>query len=261
MSGGGNDFIVFDNRKRVLKNNVTSLIKEICQRRISIGADGVLLLEKDSELDFTMRYFNADGGEVEMCGNGGRCIAFFATVKEIASTEMRFRSINDFHSARVVNNRVKLQMSKPKEIKLEFAINVRKKDITVNYINTGVPHVVLLLEYIEKMNILDLGKEIRYHPRFQPHGTNVDFVQVLNKEELRIRTYERGVENETLACGTGCTAGTLISHLTKGMNTPVTCHTQGGEDLFVHYRMKEGLPSEVFLEGDVKIIYEGTLTL
>jgi len=266
MSGGGNDFIVFDNRNGKLVGAIGRLplsdfVKEICRRRISIGADGVLLLERDKELDFAMRYFNADGGEVEMCGNGGRCIALFAHQKKITREEMRFRSMNDIHSARVDNNRVKLQMAKPKEIKLEFPLSVMKKELTVNFINTGVPHIVLFSEYVEKMNIVELGREIRSHPRFQPHGTNVNFVQVINKKEIRVRTYERGVEDETFACGTGCTAGTLVSHLTRGMTSPVICHTQGGEDLLIHYRIKEGFPTDIFLEGDVKIVFEGTLSL
>ncbi|MCH7761600.1 diaminopimelate epimerase, partial [candidate division TA06 bacterium] len=261
MSGGGNDFILFDNRERVLKGDLKGFIREICQRRLSVGADGILLLEKDMELDFTMQYYNADGGEVDMCGNGARCIALFAYEKKIAPQEMRFRSKNDIHSARVDQNRVKLQISKPRQIELEFSLKIQKKELTASSIHTGVPHVVLMVGDVGKTDVRELGSEIRNHPRFQPQGTNVDFVQVVNKRELQIRTFERGVEDETLACGTGCVAGTLVSHLTRGMTSPVLCHTRGGENLLIHYQLKDGLPSEVFLEGEVKIVFEGTLTL
>jgi diaminopimelate epimerase len=260
MSGSGNDFVAFDNRRKRIKGDIGQFARWICARRIGVGADGVLLIEKDRECDFLMRYLNADGSEVEMCGNGGRCVAFFAYVKGIAGKEMRFRSSDGIHEARVLRNSVKLKMREPVKMDLEIPLLLSGRELSASFVNTGVPHVVVLVEDVEKVDVVELGREIRYLPRFQPGGTNADFAQVASGD-VKVRTYERGVEDETLACGTGCVAAALVLNLKRGLSSPVSCLTAGGEVLTVRFKKRGNSFRDLFLEGGAAIIFEGKLPL
>ena len=259
MSGAGNDFIVFDNRDGKIPEERSELIRRICQRRFSIGADGVLILENSDRTHFKMRYYNADGGEAEMCGNGGRCISRYAYLKKIAPKKMSFETVSGIHHAEVTGENVKLRMQDPRDLTLHFPIELNQQEISVNFINTGVPHVVLFVDNVAAIDVQKLGEEIRYHQRFMPEGTNTNFVQIINPGRMKIRTYERGVEAETFACGTGAVAAAVVGAVLDRLNPPVEATTQGGAVLKIYFEIPNDKVKNVFLEGDAKVVFEGTL--
>jgi diaminopimelate epimerase len=259
MSGSGNDFVVFDNRTKKIGENVGEFVRHVCTRKVGVGADGVLLIERDRDSDFFMRYINADGSEAEMCGNGGRCAALFALAKGIAGRKMRFRSDDGMHEAAVLGDSVRLRMREPVQVDLEVPLILSGRELSASFVNTGVPHVVILVEDVEKIDVLELGREIRHLPRFQPQGTNADFAQARGDESIQVRTYERGVECETLACGTGCVAAALVTALKRGFTSPIACLTAGGEVLKVWFERKGDTLSRIFLEGSAVFVYEGKL--
>jgi diaminopimelate epimerase len=251
-SATGNDFILIDNREPGLTEKDADLFKNICERRTSVGADGVLLINKHSQYDFELRYFNADGSEAE-CGNGARSAACFATTNKISASPLRFIFGKNTYEAEVRQNLVKIKMPEPRDL-LESAGIVEKNFAEeAGAINTGVPHYVLIFPEIAGLDVINLGKKYRYHPRFTPEGTNVNFVEIISGNEIKVRTYERGVENETLSCGTGCVASAILSHLRKKLVFPITVNTSGGQ-LIVYYEN-----NHYFLEGIVKQVYEGRL--
>ena len=260
MSGSGNDFIIVDNRERIINgDNLNQLVKKVCRRKISVGADGFILLKESNTADFKWQFFNADGSEAEMCGNGGRCAARFAYLKGIAGKEMCFETLAGIIKAEILNNRVKLEMSIPEGLHLDQTLSVEGEKHPVDFINTGVPHVVKFVGDIDRCQVVNLGREIRFHDRYKPAGTNANFVHVVDESNITIRTYERGVEDETLACGTGAVASVLIAYLKGMISSPVAVKTKGGGTLTVQFRpAKEGF-EEVFLEGDARVIYEGRL--
>jgi diaminopimelate epimerase len=260
MSGSGNDFILIDHRVPFLdENHMKEFIRKVCQRRISVGADGLILIERSKKADFKWRFFNADGSEAEMCGNGGRCAARFAWLKGIASSNLTFETLAGILSAEVDGKRVKLELTKPHGLKLDETLLVEGQEKICSSINTGVPHAVLFSEDIERVDVVRIGRMIRYHPHFAPSGTNVNFFRVENSSRLSIRTYERGVEDETLACGTGAVASALIAALKGRVKSPVSVKTRGGEVLLVYFEIKGEGVEKVFLEGDVHIIYEAEM--
>ena len=259
MSGAGNDFIVFDNRDGKIPAERSELIRRICQRRFSIGADGVLILENSDRTHFKMRYYNADGGEAEMCGNGGRCISRYAYLKNIAPKKMSFETISGIHHAEIKGGNVKLRMQDPHDLTLHFPIELNQQEISVNFVNTGVPHVVLFVDNVAAIDVQKLGGEIRYHQRFMPEGTNANFVQITNSGHIKIRTYERGVEAETFACGTGAVAAAVVGAVLGRLKSPVGATTQGGAVLKVYFEILDNQAKNVFLEGDAKVVFEGTL--
>jgi diaminopimelate epimerase len=257
LSGSGNDFVLFDNRDLALKGDLRDLVARVCARRTGVGADGVLLLEPAQGADFRMRYLNADGGEVEFCGNGGRCSAFMAFRLGLAKEIMSFLAGDGLHRAEVRGERVKLGMSDPKDISLGFLLEVEGKGYAASFADTGVPHLVIQVGDVEAVDVVGLGRAIRHHHRYQPRGTNADFVEVVDRHRLKVRTYERGVEDETLACGTGCTAAALVAVLRGLAESPVECLTQGGEVLTVHLKTQGDRAGDVFLEGEVKLVFQG----
>jgi len=259
MSGAGNDFVVFDNRDGRIPEERAAFVRRTCARRLGVGADGVLLVERSEPADFKMRYYNADGGEAEMCGNGGRCISRYAYLHGIAGEKMTFETIAGRYRAEMVGEHVRLEMIPPKDIRLQFDINVDGNELTVNFIHTGVPHVVLFANRIDDIDVRELGRKIREHEKFAPAGTNANFVQVVDPGHIRIRTYERGVEDETLACGTGTVAAVLVGALLKRLRSPVEAVAQSGLILTVHFDLQEQKFVEVFLEGNAEVIFEGTL--
>jgi diaminopimelate epimerase len=259
MSGSGNDFIVVDNRDGRLDIEPRALAERICRRRMSVGADGLILVESSSKADFRMRILNADGSEAEMCGNGARCVARFAEMLGIAGPHMTFETLAGIIHAQVVGSRVKLQMGRPQQIRLDQSIEVDGVAHHVHSINTGVPHAVLLCSDLEAIPVRALGREIRFHPAFQPAGTNVDFVTALDAQTLVIRTYERGVEDETLACGTGTVAAALVAATLGIVSSPVDVRVRSGETLTVSFTGNGPEFHEVFFEGDVRLIYQGEL--
>ncbi len=260
MSGSGNDFILIDHREPILgEEEMKAFARKVCQRRVSVGADGLILIERSEKADFKWRFFNADGSEPEMCGNGGRCAARFAWLKGITGSTLTFETIAGILSAQVDGKRVKLEMTKPYGLKLDETVLIEGKKQTLSSINTGVPHAVLFSEDLEGVNVVRVGKVIRFHPRFSPAGTNANFVQVENLSRLSVRTYERGVEDETLACGTGAVASAIIAAFKGLVKSPVSIKTSGGEILTVYFEIEAGEVKRVFFEGDVHIIYEAEM--
>jgi diaminopimelate epimerase len=253
MSGGGNDFIVIDNRKD--RGITQEVVRRLCARKVGVGADGVLLLESSEIGDFKMRIINSDGSEAEMCGNGARCIAKFATLQNIAEGKMRIETLSGIINAEVDGEKIIVNVPSPKNIELNKKIDLNGKTFLLHFIDVGVPHVVL----IHEEELFQLAPKIRHHVEFQPNGTNVNFVQVLNPNLLKVRTYERGVEDETLCCGTGCIAGACITSLLGYVAPPVTVKTKGGEDLKIYFELFNKEIKKVSLEGKVQLIYRGEL--
>jgi diaminopimelate epimerase len=216
-------------------------------------------LENSEKADFKMRIMNADGTEAEMCGNGARCIARFAQQLKLVSKRMRFETIAGTIEAEIIGNNVRLKMSNPCDMKLNIQLEINGEKQTVHYIDSGVPHAVLYFDNIENVDVMAIGSLIRYHKHFSPRGTNVDFVSINDNDSLNMRTYERGVEGETYACGTGAVASGAISYAFGKVNKmPISIKVKGGS-LKVDLHYNKGVFSDVFLEGDAQIIYKGEL--
>ena len=260
MSGSGNDFILIDHREPFLKEDrLKDFIQKVCLRRVSVGADGLILIERSKKADFKWRFYNADASEPEMCGNGGRCAARFAYLKGIAGPSLKFETLAGILSAQVDGKRVKLEMTKPFGLKLDETLLVDGEKEVFSSINTGVPHAVLFREDLEKLDIVKIGRAIRHHSHFAPAGTNVNFVRAEKGASLSVRTYERGVEGETLACGTGVVAAALIVAFKGLAKSPVSIKTRGGEVLMVYFEIDDREVKRVFFEGDVHFIYEAEM--
>jgi diaminopimelate epimerase len=260
MSGSGNDFIVIDNREKVVpESQLNRLVIGSCRRKMSVGADGVILVEPSEAVDFKWRFFNADGSLADMCGNGARCAARFAFIRGIAGRQMAFETMAGIIDARVGDDAVRIRMTEPKDLKTGVVIDVEATPLTVASINTGVPHVVMLVDDMEAVDVVGTGRLLRHHNDFAPDGTNVNFVTVSKNGKIYIRTYERGVEDETLACGTGNVAAALVLAHGHGMVSPVTLTTRSGSALTVHFKRQEGRFRDVYLEGDARVIYRGDL--
>jgi diaminopimelate epimerase len=260
MSGSGNDFILIDHRKPIIeKDRMKEFAQKVCHRRVSVGADGLIFIEPSQKADFSWCFFNADGSEPEMCGNGGRCAARFACLKGIAGPSLTFETVAGILTAHVDGIRVKLEMTRPTVPKLDEDLLVEGKHYAVSNINTGVPHAVVFVKDIEDVDVIKIGKPLRYHVRFQPAGTNANFVHVEDESHLSVRTYERGVEDETLACGTGVVASALVAAFKGWVRSPVSVKTRGGEILTVHFEIEQGEVKRVFYEGEVRIIYEAEM--
>ncbi len=262
MSASGNDFILINNFDgKIPPETARELARKLCRRAVSVGADGLILLErpKNKEACFAWRFFNADGSEAEMCGNGGRCAARFAVAEGICLEKFLFETKAGLIAAEVHGKQVKIRLTPPKDLRLDFPLSLGQQTLTVSFVNTGVPHVVLILseKELESLPVSDLGRRIRFHPEFSPAGTNVNFVACLGRDLLRVRTYERGVEAETLACGTGATASALVAALKGLVTTPVKVKTSGGETLTIYFEPQN--PTEVFLEGEARFIYQASL--
>ena len=260
MSGSGNDFILIDNRDgRTDDEAMGPLVKKICRRRESVGADGVIFLIESKPFDFGWRFLNADGGEVEMCGNGARCVARFAYLKGIAESKMTFETLTGPVSAEVTGQVVKVTMPKPTGLKMDIDLPLETGWRTVDFINTGVPHVVIQVDNPADYPVFEQGKSIRYHPMFSPAGTNANFIRIMGPDLLEIRTYERGVEDETLACGTGVVAAALVGAARGMIESPVRAKTQGGEELRISFQKEQDEFKQVWFEGKTVIVYQGQL--
>ena len=258
MVASGNDFIVLDNRKAISRD-IVAFSREICANHTGIGADGVLLFENSRKADFKMRIINSDGSEAEACGNGFRCIALYAKQKMGYPARFKFESLSGLIEAQIKDSRVCVQLVKPSQLKKNAGIQVMGHRLHYSFINTGVPHTVIFVEGISKIDVGGLGRAIRNHADFKPRGTNVNFVEVKNRGQIQVRTYERGVEKETLACGTGSTASAIISSLSGYAKPPVNVKTSGGEILTVDFKRDGDKISNVTLEGEAKIVFEGNL--
>ncbi len=260
MVASGNDFIVVDNRKNLFKNPVKQTAR-LCEFHTGVGADGVLLFENSRKGDFKMRIINSDGSEAEACGNGFRCIARYAREKMGYPAKFKFESLAGLIEAQVKNNRIRVQLVNPTGLRERAEIQVLGHRLHYSFINTGVPHTVIFVEGLEKIDVDGLGRAIRFHKDFQPKGTNVNFVEVKGPNKIQVRTYERGVEKETLACGTGSTASAIISTLQGYVKAPVQVQTKGGEVLTVDFKRSGEKITNVTLEGEAHFVFEGKLFL
>lgn len=261
MNGAGNDFVMVDNRNGTVALDKDAIAR-LCDRHRGIGADGLLAVEPaQNGADFRMRYYNADGGEAEMCGNGARCFARFASRISGKQGAISFETIAGVITARLLDDRVELQMSRPKDLALGTQLNVAGAPTTVHFLNTGVPHAVVLVDDLDSVDIRKSGAAIRYHEHFAPKGTNANFIQKIDERTLAIRTYERGVEDETLACGTGVVASALIYHELTGAPSPVGVKVRGGEVLEVGFEKDGAGYTGVTLTGPADFVFEGEVAL
>ncbi|MFZ4400057.1 MAG: diaminopimelate epimerase [Bacteroidales bacterium] len=251
--GAGNDFILIDNRNDEIKINCKE-VSYLCNRHFGIGADGLMLLNSSKNHDFAMKYYNSDGNESSMCGNGGRCITAFASKLGVINNTTIFSAIDGLHTAEIIEDKgslktIRLQMTDVKEI-THFD--------NFNLLNTGSPHYVQFVKSVNDIDVLTEGRKIRYDKKFSPEGLNVNFVQIL-ENQLFVRTYERGVENETLSCGTGVTASALAFAFDKDIHQ-VFIHTLGG-NLTVSFKKQNNTFQNIFLEGEACFVYEGKINI
>jgi diaminopimelate epimerase len=261
MNGAGNDFVMVDNRdgSRSLSR---AQIAGLCDRHRGIGGDGLIAVEGTPEMP-RMRYYNADGGEAEMCGNGARCFARYAArLTGRTDGTLPFLTMAGPITAELLpGERVRLRMSEPHSLQLAHSLKIEGDDLEVHSLNTGVPHAVVFVTDLLTTPVVPWGRALRYHPRFAPAGTNANFAQVLAPSSLAIRTYERGVEDETLACGTGVVASALIYHFRSQAPSPIAVQVKGGDTLEVGFQLENGHPREVTLAGPADFVFEGTVTL
>ena len=248
--GTGNDFVIIDNRLDHFNKNNTKLIAQLCDRRFGIGADGLILLESHDDLDFKMIYFNADGNESSMCGNGGRCITAFAKYLGIIDSEATFEAIDGIHHSIIDKDLVKLQMQDVNHVQ-SFERHV--------FLDTGSPHHVQLNSELEHLDVKQEGAKIRYNKHYIEAGVNVNFVKKIDSNTFAVRTYERGVEDETLSCGTGVAAVALAMHyLEETKNNSIDLKTEGG-NLQVSFVKNGEAYKNIWLIGPAKMVYRGEL--
>lgn len=252
--GAGNDFVIIDNRDKSFDGSDTSKVEFLCDRRFGLGADGLMLLENHSKYAFTMRYFNSDGKEASMCGNGGRCIVAFAVHQNIVpkNTIFSFMAVDGLHEASYDNGIVSLKM-----------IDVDQVELTDNYtfLNTGSPHYVQFHPSVDELNIVDLGSKARYAEQFKPDGTNANFVHFMKDNHIKVRTYERGVEDETLACGTGVVASAISAHIKHPNFNNFEVDVLGGH-LRVHFETKDSKHfTNIWLVGPATYVFKGSIEL
>jgi len=261
MNGAGNDFIMVDNRDETLA--LDSLrIALLCDRHRGVGADGVLAVEPAAQgADFRMRYYNADGGEAEMCGNGARCFARFARRLGANNAEISFETLAGIIRASFPDDQVRVTMSDPHSHRPPVSLEINGRTLDVHFVNTGVPHAVVFTDDVAAVDVPKDGAALRYHSAFAPKGANANFVQVLAPDSIAIRTYERGVEGETLACGTGVCAAVLLHNLRTGSPSPVHVKVRGGDTLQVAFEASERGFHNVTLTGPADFVFDGTISL
>lgn len=260
MNGAGNDFVVIDNRDQshdLSKEQIANL----CHRQRGVGADGLLAVEPaENGADFRMRYYNADGGEAEMCGNGARCFANF--VRKLTDQSLKatsFETIAGVIQANFPGDLVEIGLSEPFDLKLNEELMVGSETMTVHSVNTGVPHALAFVKNLEEADMVGIGRAIRQHDHFAPAGTNANLVEVLGESKIALRTYERGVEDETLACGTGMVAAAIIHHELSGAPTPIEVTVRGGDTLKVDFEKVGESYHHVKLTGPADFVYTGQI--
>ena len=263
MSGAGNDFVIIDNRSlRIPRAEQPDLARKVCRRMFSVGADGLIFIEESTAADFGWNFYNADGSVAEMCGNGSRCAARFAYRHKIAGKQMKLETLAGIVEAEICEEEdvVRVKMTQPFDFRLDISLDLGDEERSAAYVNTGVPHVVIFVKE-DDVPVKIWGRKVRFHEMFEPKGTNVNFVKLLPNGKIEVRTYERGVEKETMACGTGAVASALFASMLKGMDSPVEVITSGGEILTILFDLHDGPVAEnVFLQGPTRLICTGNLT-
>ncbi len=264
MSGTGNDFIIIDNRTAGIPlEEQAELARRICRRMFSVGADGLILIEESALADFAWNFYNADGSVAEMCGNGSRCAARFAYRHKIAGRKMTFATLAGIVEAEISPEEedvVRVKMTQPFDFRFDISLLIGDVERPVAYVNTGVPHAVIFVEE-DEVPVKKWGRMVRFHQIFEPNGANANFVKLLPDGKLKVRTYERGVEDETMACGTGAVAAALFASMQRGMDSPVEVVTSGGDVLTIYFELHDGPVAEnIFLQGPTRLICTGNLT-
>jgi diaminopimelate epimerase len=261
MAGAGNDFIVLEARKGL---NLKKLAVQACDRTNGIGADGLLVLDRSKKADFRMRIINADSSEAEMCGNGARCVAAYIVRNRKPKKKLfSIETVAGIILGEAKGEVAKVRLSNPKDYRAHIPISISGRTITVSYMDTGVPHVVVYVDHLEKIDVVKIGRMIRYHRQFKPRGTNVNFVEQLSRSLVRVRTYERGVEDETKACGTGSVAAAIINYIRANPNirnmsgAKMKVQTAGKEILEVTFDLIDGKIDNVWLKGSANFIAKG----
>ncbi|NLI98659.1 diaminopimelate epimerase [bacterium] len=257
VHGAGNDFVVFKHPEQP-DEFFARIAPSICNRRKGVGADGILLVRKEPGYDFRMVYFNADGSRAEFCGNGARSLVLYAWKEGIAPSEMKFISDAGVHQGLISDGNPSVSLPNPAELKLN--ISLPDFFFPMHFVNTGVPHVVVFVDNVKTFDVIDIGSQIRYHKYFAPKGTNVNFVQVFEDGKVSVRTYERGVESETLACGTGAVAVAAVLAITRGFKPPVKLDFPGGA-LNVDFNVRDNDISDVMLGGETAIVFKGEIEI
>lgn len=261
MNGAGNDFVVVDNREQSLSLGREEIAR-LCQRQRGVGADGLLAVEPAEQgADYRMRYYNADGGEAEMCGNGARCFAQFVNrLNGNTLDKVSFETMAGVIHADLLGDAVRIDLGAPKNLRMGAVLGVNGEEREVHSVNTGVPHAVVVVDDLENVDVRSLGSAIRHHDHFAPAGTNVNFMQVVSPGHIAIRTYERGVEDETLACGTGMVACSIVHHQLAHPPLPVKNTVRGGDTLLVDFSQNaDGEYNNATLTGPAEFTFEGTL--
>ena len=262
MNGAGNDFVLVDNRTRKLSLSRDQVVR-LCDRHRGVGADGVLLLVPSAtgKADWAWEFYNSDGSTGEMCGNGARCFSRFVQKLTGLTGGFTFETGAGVITASFRGERVTVSLTQPGELRLNQRVTLSVGTETIHSINTGVPHAVVFVPDADRVVMQQLGPEIRRHPHFGPKGTNVNFAQRLGPNRIRVRTFERGVEGETLACGTGVTAAALIAARLHGFTSPVKVQIQGGEQLEVSFKEEGGEFADVRLSGPAEFVFEGRIEI
>jgi diaminopimelate epimerase len=261
MNGAGNDFILVDNRAGKIQLKRDQIVR-LCDRHRGIGADGIMILvpSRTGKADWAWDFYNSDGSTGEMCGNGARCFARFVQQAVGSEGGFTFETEAGIITARFNGERVTVNLTKPKDLRLNETVMLSTGSSSVHSVNTGVPHAVLYVPDADQAMVMSLGAEIRRHPHFGPRGTNVNFVQVLGPNQIRVRTFERGVEGETLACGTGVCASAMISARVHQFVSPVKVQVQGGDTLEVSFK-DHGEFDDVRLTGPADFVFSGKVEL
>lgn len=260
MHGAGNDFILVDDRENTFPVQNHDFIKSIATPKYGIGSDGIILIQPSDTADFRMRFYNPDGNEVEMCGNGARFVSRLAHELGVAPESMRFDTVAGVIKAEVLDETtVRLTMTEPEDLQLNAELPLQNQTLPYHFVNSGVPHVVIEMDDLDNVDIQSLGAAVRYADTFQPDGTNVNFIEITGPDSLKVRTYERGVEGETLACGTGMVACGLIAGSLGKVSTPVKITCASGDVLEVNYRPTDEDMEDVTLTGPAVHVFQGTI--
>ena len=258
-SGAGNDFVLVNNINGDLAIDFARLAPVVCDRHFGVGGDGLLVIGKSHRADFSMLYYNADGSSGGMCGNGGRCVAAFAHMEGIAGRNQRFEALDHIYDAEVGEKSVRLHMKDPVDLRGGLQFSPAGRQMTGTFLDTGAPHVVIFEDGLERLDVMNVGKAVRNDPLLSPTGANVNFVRIRDGSTVELRTYERGVETETLACGTGSVAAALVGSDLWALTSPVTVAVRSGEELIVHFSKTQGIWTDVFLEGSAYILFRGKM--
>lgn len=261
MAGAGNDFIIIDALKGI---NIKSLAKKVCDRTNGIGADGLIICDTSRKADYKMRIINADGSEAEMCGNGARCLAaYIVTNKKEHKKFFTLETLAGILKAEAKDEIANVQLSLPTDYNEQITLSINKQKLNVAFINTGVPHALVFVAGLDKIDVQTIGSLIRFHKKFQPKGTNVNFIEQNGSSMIDIRTYERGVEGETKACGTGSVAGALVTFLKthpecqNKTNAKMRVKTKSKEVLSISFDITDRQITNVWLKGSAKFIAKG----